>query len=570
MFPSRAALVYSLAKGIAYLGVFAFFAVSANAIPTVTVISPKAGISAGSPVFYEAYATSPACSQGIASMRIYTADHVGPFTVKGAHLETFIKLSPGSYTTVVQAWDNCGGVGKTAVNLTVNANSGVTVFMPTVSPASWPVHIAASAQNPACTAGINAIRIYTADGVTPYTIKSNQLNSYINLVPGTYKLTVQAWDNCGNVYKSQLSQPVTSSLDASLYAVNLKPSAAADLYQFQIASDGTLKNPNGNNPLPEYAAGSGADNLTVDPGGWFLYASTINNIYGYQINPANGNLTPMPGSPFPLNDVNNIVPPLITVDPSGNFLFARYGGNEVGRATTYRINRSSGALTSTGYVIGTNWYTYTFDFSGQYLYAFDYGPSIDGWRFNPNNGSMTPLAGSPYPFLADIFLPSLASSGTYLYVGDAVSTGSGQVIGFNINYSTGDLAEMPGSPFLPSQSDYYVFGVLTDWQSRFLWTSQQQVSSSSHGIEAFVAGQGGALTASPWFSELDPLYLGGWTEDHSGKYVFTSYSVGNHNNGESPGVASWPISANGDLQTQTQFATTNAIGSIAVSRQNPN
>ena len=129
---------------------------------------------------------------------------------------------------------------------------------------------------------------------------------------------------------------------------------------------------------------------------------------------------------------------------------------------------------------------------------------------------------------------------------------------------------MPGSPFLPSQSDYYVFGVLTDWQSRFLWTSQQQVSSSSHGIEAFVAGQGGALTASPWFSELDPLYLGGWTEDHSGKYVFTSYSVGNHNNGESPGVASWPISANGDLQTQTQFATTNAIGSIAVSRQNPN
>ena len=30
-------------------------------------------------------------------------------------------LSPGNYSTVVQAWDNCGTVAKASVNFTVNA-----------------------------------------------------------------------------------------------------------------------------------------------------------------------------------------------------------------------------------------------------------------------------------------------------------------------------------------------------------------------------------------------------------------------------------------------------------------
>jgi hypothetical protein len=63
--------------------------------------------------FYEAYATSPSCSKGISAMRIYTAPGVSAYTVNGSHIETFIKLKAGTYNAVVQAWDNCGGVGKT-------------------------------------------------------------------------------------------------------------------------------------------------------------------------------------------------------------------------------------------------------------------------------------------------------------------------------------------------------------------------------------------------------------------------------------------------------------------------
>jgi 6-phosphogluconolactonase (cycloisomerase 2 family) len=562
----RASLVRHLVRTLACLGAAVFFSIPAYAAPTVTVIAPKAGTSVGSPIFYSAYATSTACTKGIAAMRIYTADHVGAYTVNGAHIETFIKLNPGTYNTVVQAWDNCGGVGKTTVNLTVASTAGVTVFLPNVPSPSAPLHIAASAQNSACAAGINAIRIYIADHVSPYTVNSNQLNAYINFVPGTYKLTVQAWDNCGHVYKSQFNQPVTTTPDAYLYAVNIN-TAAPDIYQFQIASDGTLKNPNGTGNLPEYSAPPGADTLAVDPGGWFVYASTLTSIYGYQINPTNGNLTPMPGSPFPLNGnpLGEYFPPLINVDPSGNFLFARYGGFEQGSQVTYRIDRSSGALTTTGLGSNSAWPSFAFDPSGQYLYNIDYG-SVVGYRINPNNGAMTPLPGSPY-FFQSLYVMSnptmMGSTGGYLYVGGD-DNGAWRLWGFNINYSSGVLTEVAGSPF--PALDRPVSGVLPDSLARFLWASEQ--GSTPHGIQAFSITSGtGGLTASSWFSDFDPLSLGDWREDHGGKYVFTSYS---DPNAQSPGVASWPISGNGDLLTQTVFVTQNPIGSIAVARQNPN
>src|SRR5436189_4245362 len=167
--PKRTSVVRYSARALALLGTAAFFAISSYAAPTVTVIAPKTGASAGSPVFYEAYATSAACTKGIAAMRIYTADHVSAYTVNGAHLETFITLAPGTYNTVVQAWDNCGGVAKTPITLSVTSTAGVSVFLPNSASSSHPVHIAASAQNSARAAGINAIRIYTADRVSPYT-----------------------------------------------------------------------------------------------------------------------------------------------------------------------------------------------------------------------------------------------------------------------------------------------------------------------------------------------------------------------------------------------------------------
>ena len=87
--------------------------------PVVTVTSPVVGGQYGSPINFTATASSPECAGGISAMRIYTAPKVGVYTVDAAQLDVNINLADGSYNTVVQAWDKCGGVGKTEVNVTV-------------------------------------------------------------------------------------------------------------------------------------------------------------------------------------------------------------------------------------------------------------------------------------------------------------------------------------------------------------------------------------------------------------------------------------------------------------------
>src|SRR5512146_2022777 len=90
------------------------------AAPVVVVKSPANGSSIGSPINYIASASSPSCAKGISSMRIYTASGVNAYTIRSNQLNTNINLPKGTYHTIVQAWDKCGGVGKATVDITVS------------------------------------------------------------------------------------------------------------------------------------------------------------------------------------------------------------------------------------------------------------------------------------------------------------------------------------------------------------------------------------------------------------------------------------------------------------------
>ena len=85
-----------LPRATFFLSIFTFLVTPLFAAPTVTVVSPGSGSSNGSPIFYEAYATSSSCSKGISAMRIYTASGVSAYSVSGAYIETFIALKLGS------------------------------------------------------------------------------------------------------------------------------------------------------------------------------------------------------------------------------------------------------------------------------------------------------------------------------------------------------------------------------------------------------------------------------------------------------------------------------------------
>jgi phosphatidylinositol-3-phosphatase len=94
----------------------------AGAFATVSVTSPTAG-SYVSPVHFVATATTT-CSSGVSAMGIYTAPSVLAYKAAGSSLNTYLQLTPGTYNTVVQEWDKCGGASKTSVAITVTATTG--------------------------------------------------------------------------------------------------------------------------------------------------------------------------------------------------------------------------------------------------------------------------------------------------------------------------------------------------------------------------------------------------------------------------------------------------------------
>jgi len=166
----------------------------------VQVSAPADNSTVSSTVQYVATSTT-SCAKGVSAMGIYTAPGVLTYVSQGSSLNTSLTLNAGTYHTVVQEWDNCGGSAYTPITIQVagasSAGSQVTVSAPqtntTVSPT---VQYVASATS-SCSKGVSAMGIYTAPNVLVYTTKGAQLNTTISLSPGTYHTVVQEWDNCG-------------------------------------------------------------------------------------------------------------------------------------------------------------------------------------------------------------------------------------------------------------------------------------------------------------------------------------------------------------------------------------
>jgi hypothetical protein len=188
---------------LASLGVPAAFA-------GVSVSAPNNGSTVQSPVHYTASATST-CSKGVASMGIYTANNQLAYTTQGDTLITQLNLSPGTYHTVVEEWDYCGGATTIPITITVSNASGVQVSSPANdSTVSDPVSFTATASS-SCAQGVASMGIYTAPGQLAYVANGSTLNTSLSLNPGTYNTVVQAWDYCGGAEKTPITINVASS-----------------------------------------------------------------------------------------------------------------------------------------------------------------------------------------------------------------------------------------------------------------------------------------------------------------------------------------------------------------------
>ena len=190
----------------------------------------------------------------------------------------------------------------------------------------------------------------------------------------------------------------------------------------------------------------------IDPSGRFLYTANAglsfipdpaktNNISAFSIDPTNGALTEIAGSPFP----TGTDPVRLTTDPSGKYLLV---SNLVSHdIRTYAISQTTGALTQVGKVAtgGSN-FDVRFEPGGHFLYVtIGDLKRISVYSFNAGSGALSKvqdvnISGGAH-FLA------VDPSGKFLLAETFTTNSSTAVASYTINAATGILTLSSG-PFM--------------------------------------------------------------------------------------------------------------------------
>jgi 6-phosphogluconolactonase len=303
-----------------------------------------------------------------------------------------------------------------------------------------------------------------------------------------------------------------------------------------------------------YSVGDGAQSLVLHPSGKFLYVANPgqneNDISQFNI-ASNGTLTE-PNARISVAP-NASEPKLLVMDPAGNYLYVMNVGSS--NISVFSIDSGTGVLTQAAnspFPIGSPLLNMQLTPSGNLLYvsaATQPLGSIIG--FSVNAGQLTPLGTTttdginPYGLAID-------PSGTYLYAANSGGT-SNSISVFTIS-SSGSLAEVQGSPINDIYSDPLT--LILDPSGKYLYVANQ--ASNNVAVYSITAGLPAILTTSTttgaFSTESSPSFL---AADPSGKYLF----VGNQ--GSSAGIQAFGVS-NGNLTALSTYGVGNTPSSIAV------
>jgi 6-phosphogluconolactonase (cycloisomerase 2 family) len=462
--------------------------------PVVTVSSPANGASVGTPVNYAASASSPGCSKGISAMRIYTASGVNAFTIHTNKLSTNINLPIGSYNTVVQAWDNCGGVGKTTVSIKVSkVNLAPPKFLYGTEFKAG--RIAEYVVNP-----LNGSIKPTTQGSIfahfgPVDIASDHWGNHLYVAnDGSHDLDAyfinRSSGNLTQVPGSPFAltgrglRVVVQPSGHFVYATSNNSSSVGEISAFAVKSNGSLA-PVPGSPFAEASGTEGA--LAVHPNGKYLYAAvslpgSVGAVAVYEINQTNGALTQVQGSPFPVptyagcSSFCRPQPSDLQVDVTGTFLYAAQAAQDA--IAAFRIEPTTGTLTD---LPGSPYPDGSFNTdstpkdptrlsinpNGKFIYtADDEGESISVWAVNKSTGvptfraSLQPCTDPNVPGVLVPLTVPVDPSGSFVYTEGHQTNGcnippesKGVMAGFSIDQGSGFLFSVPGNPFVNQNLD---------------------------------------------------------------------------------------------------------------------
>ena len=188
--------------------------------------------------------------------------------------------------------------------------------------------------------------------------------------------------------------------------------------------------------------------------------------------------------------------------------------------SVYSVNAASGLLRANGYVsVKSKPLAVTVTPRGQFLYvANSVSKDVSAFTVNTNNGTPTPIMGSP--FTAGMTPSALATDplGKFLYV---ANKGSGDVSAFKINGTTGALTVVTGSPFASGRSPA---ALMVDPSGKFLYVA----NSGSDDVSAYkinsTDGVLNEISGSPFTAGTAPAAL---AVSPSGKFVYVANNASN-------------------------------------------
>lgn len=248
------------------------------------------------------------------------------------------------------------------------------------------------------------------------------------------------------------ARPTAVAVDPAGRFVFVANQAASSISVFSIGASGVLTAVSGS----PFAAAS-PFGLSINPSGTVLYASNfpdssvsdLNTVSAFSIS-AGGALSPVSGSPFAdANSLSGFASVVgLLADPSGKFVFA--ADHMAESVVSFNVNPANGALTPVSPLptpassCGTSCHHNPLRLAVDPADRFIYWTNVQNGTvstFNINNGNLAPVAETPagtHPFgLA--FDPS----GQFLYVVNKVDN---TVSGFSVNSATGALSSLSGFP----------------------------------------------------------------------------------------------------------------------------
>jgi|SRR5579862_552367 len=237
-------------------------------------------------------------------------------------------------------------------------------------------------------------------------------------------------DPSGNLLPTG-SMPYGIAITPSLDTLFVDDNNSDDIHSYTVNGDGTLSA--GSVAADKSSTGpSMPTGMAVDPGGKFLFVANqgSSSIAVYSINKTT--LTEVSGSPFTTKTPGNPTetqPTAVAVSASGDFLYV--SNNFTNTVGAYRIN-SSGSLTqlqgASPYTVGLAPSGLGTVPSGGFLYVTNSGSnSVSAFAIcdkvvtscaNPNqpDGTLTPVAGSPFSAGIGPFAMAADPSFNFLYV----------------------------------------------------------------------------------------------------------------------------------------------------------